>query len=48
MYTWGSGGENGWSDATMLTDSKLAQCPHLTVTMVCKLLYGTFTCQYSF
>ena len=45
-HTWGSCGGNGWRDAPMLTDSKLAQCPHLTVTMVSKLLYGTLTCQY--
>lgn len=45
IYTWGSWGGNVWKeDAPMLTESRLAQCPHLTVTMVSKLLHGTLTC----
>lgn len=32
----------------MLTDNKLAQCPHLTVTMVNRLVHGTLTCQQEF
>jgi len=48
IYTWVSWEGKGWSDAPMLTDSRLAQCPHLTVTMVSKLLHGTLTCQNPF
>lgn len=45
IYTWVSWEGKGWSDAPMLTDSRLAQCPHLTVTMVSILLHGTLTCR---
>jgi len=48
LCTWVSWEGKGWSDAPMLTDSRLAQCPHLTVTMVSKLLHGTLTCQNPF
>lgn len=46
VTTWG-GSWRGivWSKAPMLTDSKFAQCPHLTVTIVNTLLHGTLTCK---
>lgn len=33
-----------WKAAAMLTDHRLVQCPHRTVTMSYKLLHGTLTC----
>lgn len=46
IRTWLSSwtGRGWWEAPAMLTVRRLAQCPHLTVTMVYMLLHGTFTC----
>lgn len=43
IWTWRSWRGAVWSKPPMFTESRLVQCPHLTVTMLSKLLPGTLT-----